>query len=50
MSKSILSFMTKSMKAQEEENLKNLKNVIDNNTKNYFPAPIIESTSEEVKN
>ena len=50
MAKSILSFMTKSMKAQEEENLKNLKSVIDNNTKNYFPAPVQESSSEEVTN
>jgi len=37
--KSMISFMPKSMKAQEEENLMNLKKLIDNNTKNYFPVP-----------
>ena len=48
MAKSILSFMTKSMKAQEEKNLKNLKSVIDNNTKEYFPEAVQESSSEEM--
>lgn len=37
MARSILSFMTGSMKKQEDTNLNNLKTVIDNNTKDYFP-------------
>lgn len=31
--------MPKSMKAQEEENLKNLKKIIESNTKNYLQEP-----------
>lgn len=50
MAKSILSFMTGSMKKQEDENMKNLKTVIDNNTKNYFPEPVQETIVEEVTN
>ena len=38
--KSIISFMPSAMKAQEEANLQNLKKLIDNNTKNYFPEAI----------
>ena len=40
--KSLIAFMPKSMKAQEQENLNNLKNVIESNTKNYFPEPAEE--------
>jgi len=42
MAKSILSFMTGSMKKQEDLNMNNLKSLIDNNTKNYFREPIEE--------
>ena len=44
--KSIVSFMTSAMKTQEDENLNNLKQVIEANTKNYFPEPQIEVQSE----
>lgn len=37
LAKSIISFMPKAMKAQEDENLNSLKALIDNNTKDYFP-------------
>ncbi len=37
--KSMISFMKSAMKAQEDENLGNLKKVIESNTKNYFPDP-----------
>lgn len=40
--KSIIAFMPKSMKAQEEENLNNLKKIIEANTKNYLKEPIME--------
>ena len=35
--KSMISFMPKSMKAQEDENMQSLKKLIEENTKNYFP-------------
>ena len=35
--KSLISFMGNSMKAQEDENMNKLKNVIESNTKDYFP-------------
>lgn len=41
--KSLVSFMSGSMKAQEDENLMSLKRVIEENTTNYFPEPIMES-------
>lgn len=46
--KSLISFMTGSMKAQEGENLNTLKQLIEKNTKNYFPEPIIESINESL--
>ncbi|MGB0851245.1 MAG: SRPBCC family protein [Bacteroidia bacterium] len=36
---SMFSFMGSSLKAQEDENMNNLKEVIDNNTTDYFPVP-----------
>lgn len=44
--KSILAFMPKSMKAQEEKNLNDLKKVIEANTKNYFSDPAIDLNEE----
>ena len=41
--KSIVSFIQGAMKTQEDENLNNLKKLIEANTKNYFP----EATQEE---
>ncbi|WP_299246713.1 SRPBCC family protein [uncultured Aquimarina sp.] len=41
--KSLISFMTGAMKEQEDKNLNNLKKLIDENTKNYFPEPEIET-------
>ena len=36
--KSMVSFMTSAMKTQEDKNLAKLKELINNNTKNYFPT------------
>ncbi len=36
--KSMIALMPSAMKAQEQENLENLKKLIDSNTKNYFPV------------
>lgn len=47
--KSIISFMPSAMKEQEDKNLANLKKLINENTRNYFPEPIAE-TSEEIIN
>ncbi len=44
--KSIISFMTGAMKAQEDENLNSLKKVIEENTKNYFPETETEPAIE----
>lgn len=41
--KSMVSFMTKSMQAQEDENMNNLKMLIEKNTTDYFPEPVVES-------
>ena len=46
MAKSILSFMPSSMKAQEDENLHNLKKVIEENEKNYFSTTESEHQPE----
>lgn len=48
MARSILSFMKGSMKKQEDTNMNNLKTVIENNTKNYFPEPVEVPVIEEV--
>jgi uncharacterized protein YndB with AHSA1/START domain len=37
--KSIMSFMGSALEKQEIENLSNLKKVVEQNTKNYFPQP-----------
>lgn len=47
--RSILSFMTNTMKAQEDENLANLKKLINKNTTDYFPAPVVEGTVEAIE-
>jgi len=41
--KSMISFMQGSMQAQEDENLTILKKLIEENTKNYFPEPKLET-------
>lgn len=46
--KSMVSFMKGSMKSQEEINMNKLKNIIEQNTKNYFPEPIDNVTEEMV--
>jgi uncharacterized protein YndB with AHSA1/START domain len=38
-SRALLSFMESAMKTQEDINLGNLKKIIEENTKNYFPEP-----------
>lgn len=40
--RSMLSFMKGSMQAQEDENMANLKKLIEENTTNYFPVPVEE--------
>ncbi|SEM18191.1 Polyketide cyclase / dehydrase and lipid transport [Aquimarina amphilecti] len=48
--KSLLSFMSSSMKTQEDVNLKNLKELIEKNAKDYFPEPetVIDTTAVSV--
>ena len=45
--KSMLSFMTGTMQTQEDENMNNLKKVIEENTTNYFPELVVESAENE---
>ncbi|WP_298320012.1 SRPBCC family protein [uncultured Aquimarina sp.] len=51
--KSLISFMSGSMKEQEDKNLNNLKKIIEENTKNYFPEAVpetvIDTTTVSVK-
>ncbi|WP_299220140.1 SRPBCC family protein [uncultured Aquimarina sp.] len=46
--KSLISFMTGSMKEQEDENLSKLKELIDENTKNYFPEKVVDTSAVSV--
>ena len=41
--RSMVSFMTGTMQAQEDENMNNLKKLIEANTTDYFPVPVVES-------
>ena len=41
--RSMVSFMEGTMQAQEEENMNNLKVLIEANTTDYFPAPVVET-------
>jgi len=43
--KIMVSLMPSAMKDQEQKNLNNLKKVIEENTKNYFPEPLLEPES-----
>jgi len=45
--RSMVSFMKNSMQAQEDENMKNLKKLIEENTTNYFPLPVVEPLENE---
>ncbi|MFT5168415.1 MAG: lipopolysaccharide export LptBFGC system permease protein LptF [Saprospiraceae bacterium] len=45
--RSIVSFMKNSMQAQEDENMNNLKKLIEENTTNYFPVPVLETVEED---
>lgn len=45
--RSMLSFMQSAMQTQEDENMNNLKKLIEKNTTNYFPAPVVESVETE---
>lgn len=47
-SKSIISFMPSSMKAQEDENLGKLKKLIEENTKNYFPIVVQDTLMKDI--
>ena len=38
--RSMVSFMKSTMQAQEDENMNNLKKLIEGNTTNYFPVPV----------
>jgi len=40
--RSMISFMNSSMKTQEDENMNNLKKLIEDNTTNYFATPAVE--------
>ncbi len=39
--RSMISFMESSMQDQEDENMNNLKKIIEENTTNYFPSPVV---------
>lgn len=41
--RSMVSFMKGAMQAQEDENMSNLKKLIEKNTTDYFPVTIVES-------
>ena len=41
--KSMISFMKDTMQTQEDENMNNLKKLIEENETNYFPIPEVES-------
>lgn len=45
--RSMVSFMKGTMQAQEDENLGNLKKLIEANTTNYFPPPVSEPVEIE---
>lgn len=47
--KSMVSFMKSTMKEQEDENLKNLKKVIEENKKNYFPETVVDTLEVTVE-
>jgi len=47
--KSIISFMPDAMKKQEDENLNNLKKLIEGNTKNYFPETVVDTSAVMVE-
>ena len=47
--RSMLSFMKSTMQDQEDENMNNLKKLIEGNTTNYFPAPVLEAVEEDQK-
>jgi len=49
LAKSIISFMPGAMKEQEDENMNRLKELIETNTKNYFPEPVNEISDAAVK-
>ena len=44
--RTIIPFLTSTMKAQEDENLNNLKKLIETNTTNYFPVSAVETVGE----
>jgi len=47
--RSMVSFMKGSMQTQEDENMNNLKKLIDENTTDYFPVPVVEMNEEKQK-
>ena len=47
--RSMVSFMKSTMQAQEDENMDNLKKLIEGNTTNYFPPPVVEVVEEVQK-
>ena len=44
--RSMVSFMEGTMQAQEDENMNNLKALIEANTTDYFPAPVVETVEQ----
>ncbi|MDH7444968.1 SRPBCC family protein [Aquimarina sp. 2201CG14-23] len=49
LSKSLISFMPGAMKAQEDENLNSLKRLIEENTKDYFPKKVVDTSAVSVE-
>lgn len=44
--RSLIPFMQSTMQAQEDENMDNLKILIEENTTNYFPVPVVETVED----
>ena len=45
--RSMISFMQGAMQAQEDENMNNLKKLIEENATDYFPTPAIDPVEIE---
>lgn len=45
--RSMVSFMKGSMQTQEDENMGNLKKLIEENTTNYFPVSVVDTLGQE---
>ncbi len=47
--KSMVFFMKGTMQSQEDENMNNLKKLIEENSTDYFPSPVLDIPNEEIE-